>query len=377
MALAGMVPLPVFSGGEGGQEDFPGENRLQKRAKAAARARAPLRAVFMGTPDFAAVILANLLDCPHVTVCAVYTQPDRPAGRGRALKPPPVKILALEHGIPVLQPEHFARDAEGDAASATLAAYKPDVLLVAAYGLILPQRILDIPNLMPMNVHASLLPKYRGAAPVQRAVMNEEPVTGVTIMRMEAGLDAGPILMQRAVGVGLDETAATLQEELAREGADLLVLALERLAAGMLTAIPQDAVLATFAPKLAKEEGLLDFSLSGRAMHAHIRAVTPWPGAFLYLRRDGQKDLLVHVEPGRFPLSPAMRESVAARGRRADVKPGHIMGIAGDALLVACGEDDWYAFTRLKPSGRNSVGGAAFFHGYLAGASGALCVGRV
>lgn len=375
MPVTGVAPsLPAFLGGEGEQEDFLGEDRLQKQAKAAARTRAPLRAVFMGTPDFAAAILEKLLDCPHVAVCAVYTQPDRPSGRGRALKAPPVKILARERGIPVHQPADFALDAGGDAA--TLVAYKPDVLLVAAYGLILPQRILDIPKLMPMNVHASLLPKYRGAAPVQRAIMNGEPVTGVTIMRMEAGLDAGPILMQRAVGIGIDETAAILQEELAREGAELLVLALERLAAGMLTAIPQDAALATFAPKLTKEEGLLDFSLSGRAMHAHIRAVTPWPRAFLYLRRDGQKDLLVHVEPGCFPLSAVMRESVAARVRRADVKPGHIMGIADDALLVACGEDDWYAFTRLKPSGRNSVGGTAFFHGYLAGASGALCIGR-
>jgi len=331
-----------------------------------------LRAVFMGTPGFAATILRALLGSPQVDLLAVYTQPDRPAGRGKKLTPPPVKLLAQEHGLPVFQPPHFKPGPGGDAACRELASLQPDVLLVAAYGLILPQRVLDIPRLMPVNVHASLLPKYRGAAPIQRAIMAGEFVTGVTIMRMEAGLDTGPILMQRAVPIGSNDTSATIHDVLAREGADLLLRALERLRAGTLPHIAQDEDRATLAPKLRKEESVLDFSLPPEALHAQIRGLTPWPGALMYLHRDGREPLAVHPAPGLFPLTEKvaekMREACAASSPphdRAD-RTGHIVGLVDNALLVTCGEG-CYAFTSLRPAGKNSMDAAAFANGYLNG----------
>ncbi len=340
--------------------------RVQREASALAEAAEPLRAVFMGTPGFAAAILERVLACPFIRVCAVYSQPDRPAGRGRQLKAPEVKQLALERGLPVLQPLNFKNTPEGDAAVAELAAFCPDVLIVAAYGLILPQRVLDIPRLMPVNVHASLLPKYRGAAPIQRAIMNGDAVTGVTIMRMEAGMDTGAILMQRAVGIGLGDTSADLHDELAREGADLLIMALERLAAGSLASIPQDGARATHAPKLRKEEGFVDLALPARALHARIRGLTPWPGATLVLRRPGHDDLHVAAAPGEYPFASAGQSAGPSEAAgQGTPGPGGIPGCSGNALLVRCG-DGVYAFTSLRPAGRGGMDGAAFYNGYVA-----------
>lgn len=371
----------------GGAELSPGEAHEGegRSVQALAAARPPLRAVFMGTPDFAARILARLLAAPHVRVAAVFTQPDRPAGRGKKIIPPPVKLLAEEHGLPVLQPVTFKAGPEGDAAAAQLAAFSPDVLLVAAYGLILPRRVLAIPKRMPINVHASLLPKYRGAAPIQRAIMAGESVTGVTIMLMEEGLDSGPILMQRAVGIDINDSSASLHDELAEEGAELLVQALERLSAGTLAPIAQDEALATYAPKLTKEEGRLDFSLPPAVLHARIRGLTPWPGAAMYLRRQGQVPLLVTPGPGRFPLTPAMQALAGERlpalkagpapvqdpGQAPGMTPpggrAEIIGVADKALLLTCG-DGCYAFSSLRPTGRGSMDGQAFYNGYLTGA---------
>ncbi|MCL1939426.1 MAG: methionyl-tRNA formyltransferase [Desulfovibrionaceae bacterium] len=341
---------------------------VQARAGKAAALHPPLRAVFMGTPDFAAVILKALLNSPQVQLLAVYTQPDRPAGRGQKLTPPPVKALALEHGLPVFQPLNFKSDPDGDAAYHELAALQPDVLIVAAYGLILPQRVLDIPRLMPINVHASLLPKYRGAAPIQRAIMEGESVTGVTIMRMEAGLDTGPMLMQRAVGIDINDTSATLHDELSHEGADLLLRALERLRAGALPAIAQEEARATHAAKLRKEESVLDFSLPPEKLHAQIRGLTPWPGAVMYLHRDGREPLAVHPAPGQFPLTGKMREACASALPQAQDRTAHILGLVDNALLIACGTG-CYAFTSLRPAGKNSMDAAAFANGYLSGFS--------
>jgi len=325
-----------------------------------------LRAVFMGTPDFAAAILKALLDDARSDLLAVYTQPDRPAGRGNKLTPPPVKLLAQEHNLPVFQPLHFKSDPEGDAAFHELAALEPDMLLVAAYGLILPQRVLDIPRLMPLNVHASLLPKYRGAAPIQRAIMAGESVTGVTIMRMEAGLDTGPILMQRAVGIDINDTSATMHDILAIEGAALLLRTLDRLRAGSLPAIAptaQDEARATYAPKLRTIDSLLDFSLPPQALHAHIRGLTPRPGALMYLHREGKDPLAVQPAPGQ------LREACAAPH-----PPGRIVGLVEGALLVNCGEG-CYAFTSLRPAGKNSMDATAFVNGYLQGFSEAFFIG--
>ena len=232
---------------------------VQARAASAAAGTPLLRAVFMGTPAFAAIILKAMLESRQLSLAAVFTQPDRPAGRGKRQCPPPVKLLAVERGLPVFQPPHFRPGQEGDAAVASLAALEPDVLLVAAYGLILPQRVLDIPRLMAVNVHASLLPRHRCAAPIQRAVMAGDNVTGVSIMRMEAGLDTGPLLLQRAVGIDINDTSATLHDELAREGAGLLELALERLRAGALQPFAQDNRAPPMRQNCARKKGSLIF----------------------------------------------------------------------------------------------------------------------
>jgi len=334
-----------------------------------------LRAVFMGTPDFAATILKVLVNSPQVNLLAVYTQPDRPAGRGKKLTPPPVKVLAQQYGLPVFQPLHFKSGPEGDAACRELAALQPDVLIVAAYGLILPQRVLDIPRLMPMNVHASLLPKYRGAAPIQRAIMEGGSVTGVTIMRMEAGLDTGPMLMQRAMGIDSNDTSATLHDALSREGAELLLQALERLRAGTLPAIAQNEAGASYAAKLRKEESVLDFSLPPEKLHAHIRALTPWPGAVMYLHREDREPLAVHPAPGLFPLTGKMQEDCASATLHPHGRAARILGLVGNALLITCGTG-CYAFTSLRPAGKDSMDAAAFANGYLNGFPEAFFTGK-
>lgn len=343
------------------------KNAIQAASEKIAAQKPPLRAVFMGSPQFAADILTRLLQAPFVHVVAVYSQPDRPAGRGKKLKAPALKTLALERDLPLFQPSSFKAGPKGDAARAELAALKPDLLITAAYGLILPQSVLDIPRLMPVNVHASLLPKYRGAAPIQRAIMAGETVTGVTVMRMEAGLDSGPILMQRAVGIGINDSAEDLHRELAREGAELLLLALERLSAGVLHEIEQDPARVSYAPKLGKDESRLDLTLPARALHARIRGLTPWPGAVLRLARPGREELTLLAEPGIYPLSAGMRAAVTDFVARqgGDPTPGSLIGLAEGALLVACG-DGAYAFTRLRPAGGKSMAAADFANGYLA-----------
>ncbi len=330
----------------------------------------PLSAVFMGTPAFAAAILQRLLTFDGIRITAVYTQPDKPAGRGKTMKAPEVKMLALEQGLPVHQPRNFKLNEDVE----ILAAYKPDVLLVAAYGLLLPQRVLDIPKCMPINVHASLLPKYRGAAPIQRSVMHGDSVTGVTIMRMEAGLDTGAILLQRAVGIDINDTAATLHVELAEEGAELLVTALERLAAGTLHAIEQDESRATHAAKLTKAEGHVNFDLTGQVLHAQIRGLTPWPGAFTTIRRQATgetvlPDVSVVFSPGIFPLTPAMQKFAEERQDKAN---GTVLGVVEDALLIRCA-GGCYAFSQVRPAGKNAMSGRAFYNGYLANTPNALC----
>lgn len=312
----------------------------------------PLRIVFMGTPQFAATILEKLVADDSVEVVAVYTQPDRPAGRGKKLKASEVKELALARGITVHQPVHFK-----DAADiATLTSYAPDFLVVAAYGIILPQAVLDIPLQMPINVHGSLLPKYRGAAPIQRAIMQGEVVTGVTIMRMEAGLDTGPMLMQQAMGIDINETASQLHDELSAAGADLLLETLQRLQQGKIRQLAQDDALSTYAARLTKQEGAVDFSQKCSAVHAHIRGVTEWPGAHATLEREGQEALTIGLRPGIYPFSAPFE---------AGTPPGTIGGVEDDRLLVACA-DGWYAFTLLRPAGKKNMDGKAFHNGYVA-----------
>lgn len=233
-----------------------------------------LKVIFAGTPDFAAASLQSLLDSPH-QVIAVYTQPDRQSGRGKKIHMSPVKELALEHDIPVEQPQNFKQEQSRQ----DLAKYDADVMVVAAYGLLLPQAVLDTPRLGCINVHGSLLPRWRGAAPIQRAIEAGDAETGITIMQMEAGLDTGPMLAKAVTSIADKDTGATLHDKLAAQGAQLLVETLDKIAEGKVEAQPQDDSLATYAHKLSKQEALLDWSQDAIRVEQTIRAFNSWPVA--------------------------------------------------------------------------------------------------
>ncbi len=232
--------------------------------------------VFAGTPEFAATSLSALVNTGQHQVCAVYTQPDRPAGRGRKLLPSPVKKIALAHSIPVRQPLNFKSDAE----IATLTEFAPDLMVVAAYGLILPQAVLATPQLGCINIHASLLPRWRGAAPIQRAIEAGDRVTGITIMQMDSGLDTGSMLLRKSVAIEPADTGGTLHDKLARLGAECLLEALDTMASGSIRPEPQDDSLANYAGKLSKEDGRIDWQLDAKDIECKIRAFNPWPIAF-------------------------------------------------------------------------------------------------
>jgi len=234
----------------------------------------PLKLVFAGTPEFARTALAGLLNSPH-QVCAVYTQPDRPAGRGRKLTASPVKQLALEHEIPVQQPPSLKPAEQHD----ILRAYDADVMVVVAYGLILPQAVLDIPRFGCLNIHASLLPRWRGAAPIQRAILAGDRETGITIIQMDAGLDTGPMLLRLPCPMRGDETAETLHDELANLGAQAIRLALDQVASGTVQAEAQDDHLTCYAAKINKTEALIDWGRSAEEIERLVRAFNPWPVA--------------------------------------------------------------------------------------------------
>ncbi len=318
----------------------------------------------MGTPEFAATILRHVAEWGGCELVAVYTQPDRPCGRGQVCRFSEVKTLALELDIPVYQPLNFRNEEDVE----TLRSLRPDVLLVAAYGLILPQKVLDIPTSGAINVHASLLPKYRGAAPIQRAIMNGDPVTGVTIMQMERGLDTGPILMQRAMAIGIADTAGTMHDQLSVLGGRLLVEALELLPKNGLHAKPQDDALSTHAAKLEKTEGIVDWNQPAKVVHARIRGVHPWPGAFFVMHRAGQKDLRIAVEPGEIGPQP---ES----GAEPLPAPGTVMGLVDDRLAIATADRVYY-LSMLRPANKKAMSASAFFCGYLNGCDDATCSGE-
>jgi len=308
----------------------------------------------MGTPDFAAASLRHLLAWEGCDVVGVYCQPDRPCGRGQVCTPPPVKLLAMEARLPVFQPINFKDQADVD----TLAALSPDLLLVAAYGLILPQSVLDIPSLGAINVHASLLPEYRGAAPIQRAIMDGRPVTGITIMHMAAGLDTGDILLQRSRAIGIFDTAQTLHDELAEMGGKLLVDALAKMDQGRLVRIPQDNAKATYAAKLSKEEGRIDWNQPVLSVHNRIRGLFPWPGSWFDWTGMPGKTVRLTVHPGL--IGEPLPEGV---------QPGEIHGVSGDDVLIACA-DRLYAVPIIKPANSKPLRGREFYCGYLSRCSG-------
>ncbi|WP_407321883.1 methionyl-tRNA formyltransferase [Dickeya ananatis] len=243
-----------------------------------------LRIIFAGTPDFAAQHLAALLSSEHEVV-GVFTQPDRPAGRGNKLTPSPVKVLAEQHGIPVFQPKSL-RPGENQQIVAGLNA---DVMVVVAYGLILPQAVLDMPRLGCINVHGSLLPRWRGAAPIQRALWAGDSLTGITIMQMDAGLDTGAMLHKIECPILPDDTSATLYEKLAKLGPQGLMETLAQLSSSQVTAQVQDDSLATYAEKLSKEEARLDWQLSAEQLERCIRAFNPWPVSYFLVEEQPVK----------------------------------------------------------------------------------------
>ncbi|WP_373386777.1 methionyl-tRNA formyltransferase [Pseudomonas alcaligenes] len=287
-----------------------------------------MRIVFAGTPEFAAQHLQALLDAGRQIV-AVYTQPDRPAGRGQKLAPSPVKQLALQHGIAVYQPQTL-RD---PAAQAELAALEADLMVVVAYGLILPQVVLDTPRLGCINSHASLLPRWRGAAPIQRAIQAGDASSGVTVMQMEAGLDTGPMLLKVSTTITAEDTGGSLHDRLAQLGSAAVVEAVAKLAAGELHGEVQDDSLATYAHKLNKDEARLDWSRPAVELERLVRAFNPWPLCHSTLNGDALK---VH----------------AAQLGEGSGQPGSILAADKSGLTVACGEGA-LRLTRLQlPGGK-------------------------
>jgi methionyl-tRNA formyltransferase len=299
-----------------------------------------MRLVFFGTPQFAVPTLEAVIAAGH-EIAAVYTQPDRPKGRGQQLAPSPVKQCALAHGIPVHQPERIRRPE----ITAELAAMRADAMVVVGYGQIIPQSIIGLPPLGIVNVHASLLPKYRGAAPVQWAIANGETVTGVTTMRIDAGLDTGDMLLKRETRIGPEETAIELADRLARIGAGLLVETLEGLATGSIQPVPQDSAEASYAPILKKEDGRIDWTLPAVQIHNRIRGFLPWPGGYTTFR--GQ---ILHIWRSR--VSEV----------RVNASPGVILPSASQ-MLVACGSGSAVECIELQLEGRKKLSAAAFLNG--------------
>ncbi len=273
------------------------------------------RIVFMGTPDFAVPALRILLQRGE-EVAAVVSQPDRRQGRGRKLSPPPVKELAIETGIPVLQPEKIKGVLAG-----LLRPLRPDLIIVAAYGRILPEEVLELPPLGCINIHGSLLPRLRGAAPIQRAILNGDTETGITTMLMAAGLDTGDILLSAALPISTDDTSGTLFTAMADLGAGLLSDTLDALEAGTLTPRPQDDTLATLAPPLLKEEAVIDWQRPAAAVSCQIRGLDPWPLAYTKLRDKRLRLFKPRVIAGQ------------------SAQPGTIITADKRGLLVACGSD--------------------------------------
>ena len=289
---------------------------------------ADLRIVFAGTPEFAAAHLQVLLEA-GLNIVAVYTQPDRPAGRGHKLTPSAVKKLALEHDLPVYQPQTL-RDPE---AQSELAALQADLLVVVAYGLILPQVVLDMPRLGCINSHASLLPRWRGAAPIQRAIEAGDSETGVTVMQMEAGLDTGPMLLKSHTPIQPDDTGGSLHDRLADLGPPAVLQAIEGLAAGTLQGEVQDDSLATYAHKLGKADARIDWARPASELALMIRAFNPWPLAHAIWQEQPLKIWAVQLEDG-------------------SGQPGAILDCSKQGLLVACGEQA-LRLTRLQlPGGK-------------------------
>lgn len=298
------------------------------------------RIIFMGTPDFAVPALQKLLASEHQIV-AVVTQPDKEKGRGKKLSPPPVKVVAEDAGIPILQPTKIKTEDFYD----TLKSFKPDLIVVVAYGKILPQEILTLPPLGCINVHGSLLPRHRGAAPIQWAVISGDQTTGVTIMQMNEGMDTGDILLPAAIDMTHDETAGALFEKLALLGADTLITALSRLRDNDLPPLPQNDDEATKAPPLKKEMGLIDWHKSAVDLHCLIRGLDPWPSAYTFLNDTRYRLFAPKVV-----------------NKDSDAQPGTVLLADSNGILVATGSNA-LLIKELQPEGKKRLTAEAFLCG--------------
>jgi methionyl-tRNA formyltransferase len=298
-----------------------------------------LRTVFMGTPEFALPTLEGLL-AVGVNLCAVYTQPDRPSGRGKQLTAPPVKELALRHGLPVMQPVKLREPAVVE----ELRRLAPDLIVVVAYGQILPKRILDIPRHGCINVHASLLPRYRGAAPINQAIVDGEQVTGVTTMLMDVGLDTGDMLVRRATEIGVEETAGQLHDRLALLGREAMLETLQRLCDCTLRPEPQDDADSSYAPMMKKEQGRIDWNREALRLHNLVRGLDPWPGAYTFLHGQMLKIAATLPEEG------------------AEGEPGTVLSAGPDGVRIACGHGVLLV-RELQLAGKKRLKAADFVRG--------------
>ncbi len=307
--------------------------------------RGPLNIIFMGTAELACASLQALLRDPAFRVTAVVSQPDKPRGRDLKLQPTAVKAIAVSAGLPVLQPAR-ARDA---AFLEQLRQLAPDLIVVAAYGQILPQALLDIPRFGCLNVHTSLLPKYRGAAPIQWAILDGERVTGVTVMKMDAGLDTGPMLAEVTTPIADDDNAQTLHDRLATLGGELLVRTIPDWVAGQLTPRPQPDAGATYARKITKEDGRIDWTQPAAAIWNRVRGFTPWPGAFTHLPAEG-KPMLLKIWSAR------VEETLSG-------PPGEVLRADRAGIVVGCGRHS-LRILELQREGGRRVDATAFLAGH-------------
>jgi len=308
-----------------------------------------VRIVFFGSPQFAVPTLERLLASPH-RVVAVITQPDRPRGRGHRMSEGPVKTLAVAHQVPVLQPDRLKTPEFLD----RFRGLAPDLGIVAAYGKILPEEVLQVPPFGLLNVHASLLPRWRGAAPVERAVMAGDRQTGVTIMRVVRALDAGPLLASTTRAISPDETAEQVESDLSILGAELLARSVEDIAAARASETAQDDALATYAPRLTKEEGLIDWRQSAVAVHNKVRGLHPWPHAYTFLGHD--RYIVLRTRPNASRSASAHEGAVGVR------TPGTVLDAAGDRLVVAAG-DGTIHIDEIQAEGRRAMAVRDFLAG--------------
>jgi methionyl-tRNA formyltransferase len=303
---------------------------------------------FFGTPQFAVPTLQRLLDSRH-RVSGVVTQPDRPRGRGQKVTDAPVKALAVQHGVPVIQPDRLRDPAVAD----TLRSWQPDIGVVVAYGRLIPERLLEIPRLGMINVHASLLPHYRGAAPIHRAVIAGDTETGVTIMRVAQVLDSGAMFARVTRPIAPDETSDVVERDLSELGATLLLDVLEAIDAGTAVEEPQDHTRATLAPKITRADGLIDWGRSAVSIHNQVRGLYPWPHAFTFV--DGSRLIILRTRVEGDATTPDRTET------RDDV-PGTVVDVSHDAIRVATG-DGRLSVTEVQPEGKRPMA----VRDYLAG----------